>query len=302
MKHIWIIKKDSSTMLFYHSFDNAPFRAIIVSGLLAALNNFSEVEIQEQGIQSIEMHDMRWTYVISSKHNLLLIAADAKEQNSKVMRSQLEIVLKLFVIKYHIDLKYWEDGAANLQFFEKFKITLRSLRKEWELVSESRTIGTLLDMLGLFQQILIKYIKIIRTYFKKKAYLHILREINEYTPLFWEWDEYRVNPEAFKILKLYIPMVDLTKGIIIFDTSSGDSLVNKETLGLEPTYMKSFFYSIIRHYNETIKEYVNEKTWYDIQCREFLPILFSRWDQLQQLGILKELTRLLLTYNKESEK
>ena len=288
-------------MLFYHSFDNVPFRAIIVSGLLAALNNFSEVEIQEQGIQSIEMHDMRWTYLVSSKHNLLLIAADSRGQNSKVMRSQLGIILNLFVIKYHIDLKYWEDGAANLQFFEKFKFTLQSLRKEWEQVNESRSIGTLLDMLGLFQQILIKYIKIIRTYFKKKAYLHILREINEYTPLFWEWDEYRVNPEAFKILKLYIPMVDLTKGIIIFDTSSGESLVNKETLGLEPTYMKSFFYSIIRHYNETIKEYINEKTWYDIQCREFLPILFSRWDQLHQLEILKELTRLLLTYTKESE-
>ena len=119
-------------MLFYHSFDNVPFRAIIVSGLLAALNNFSEVEIQEQGIQSIEMHDIRWTYLVSSNHNLLLIAADDKEQNSKIMRSQLETVLKLFVIKYHIDLKYWEDGAANLKYFEKFEFTLKSLTKEWK--------------------------------------------------------------------------------------------------------------------------------------------------------------------------
>ena len=299
MKHLWVIKKDSSTMLFYHSFDNVPFRAIIVSGLLAALNNFSEIEIQEQGIQSIEMHDMRWTYLVSPKNNLLLIAADIKEQNSKVMRSQLEIVLNLFVIKYHIDLKYWEDGAANLKFFENFKFTLQSLKNEWKLVDESRTIGTLLDMLGVFQQILIIYIEIIRTYFKKKAYLHILRKINEYTPQLWEWDEYRVNPEGFKILKYYIPMVNLTKGIIIFDTSSGELLVNEENLGLEPIYMKSFFYAIIRHYNDTIKEYVNEKTWYDIQCREFLPILFSKWDQLHQLGILKELTRIILTYDTE---
>jgi len=286
-------------MLFYHSFDNVPFRAIIVSGLLAALNNFSEVEIQEQGIQSIEMHDMRWTYLVSSKHNILLIAADIKEQNSKVMRSQLEIVLNLFVIKYHIDLKYWEDGAANLKFFEKFEFTLKSLTREWKLVDESRNIGTILDMLAVFQQILIKYIKIIRTYFKKKAYLQILRKINEYAPQLWEWDEYRVNPKGFEILKYYIPLVNLTKGIITFDTSSGESLVNEENLGLEPNYMKGFFYSIIRHYNESIKEYINEKAWYDIQCREFLPILFSRWDQLQQLNILKELTRLLLTYDSE---
>ncbi len=297
MKHLWVIKKDSSTMLFYHSFDNAPFRAIIVSGLLAALNNFSEIEIQEQGIQSIEMHDMRWTYLVSSKHNLLLIAADIKEQNSKVMRSQLKIVLNLFVIKYHIDLKYWEDGAANLQFFENFKFTLKSLRREWELVDESRNIGTLLDILRIFQQILIKYIKIIRTYFKKKAYLHILRKINEYSPQLMEWDEYHVNPQGFKILKYYIPMVNLTKGIITFDFSSGESLVDEENLGLEPEYMKSFFYGIIRHYNDAIKEYVTEKTWYDIQCRELLPILLSKWDHLQHLNILKELTKILLIYD-----
>ena len=297
MKHIWIIKKDSSTMLFYHSFDNAPFRAIIVSGLLAALNNFSEIEIQEQGIQSIEMHDMRWTYLVSAKHNLLLIAADDKDQNSNLMRSQLDIVLKLFVIKYHIDLGYWEDGAANLKFFEKFNLTLKTLTREWKLVDESKNIGTILDMLGVFQLILIRYIKIIRTYFKKKAYLQILREINQYAPLLWEWDEYRVNPQGFKVLKLYIPMVDLTKGIIDFDTSSGESIIDEENLGLEPEYMKSFFFAIIRHYNFTIKKYIDEKTWYDIQCREFLPILFSKWDHLQQLNILKELTRILLTFD-----
>ncbi len=284
-------------MLFYHSFDNAPFRAIVVSGLLAALNNFSEIEIQEQGIQSIEMHDMRWTYLVSSKYNLLLIAADDKDQKSALLRAQLEIVLKLFVIKYHIDLGYWEDGAANLKYFEKFNLTLKTLTREWKLVDESKNIGTVLDMLGVFQLILIKYIKIIRTYFKKKAYLQILREINQYTPLLWEWDEYRVNPQGFKILKLYIPMVDLSKGIIDFDTSSGESIIDEENLGLEPEYMKSFFYGIIRHYNYTIKKYVDEKTWYDIQCREFLPILFSRWDHLQQLNILKELTRILLTFD-----
>jgi len=290
-------------MLFYHSFDNVPFRAIIVSGLLAALNNISEIEIQE-GIQSIEMHNMRWTYLISPKHNLLLIAADDKGQNSTVMRSQLETVLKLFVIKYHIDLKYWEDGAANLQYFENFKYTLKSLSREWKQVTESQNIGTILDILGVFQQILIKYIKIIRTYFKKKAYLQILRKINEYSPQLMEWDEYRVNPKGFEILKYYVPIVNLSKGIIMFDiimfdSSSGKSLVDEENLGLEPEYMKGFFYGIIRHYNETIKEYVDEKTWNDIQCREFLPILFSRWDQLHQLDILKELTRILLTYDED---
>ncbi|MHA1719260.1 MAG: hypothetical protein ACTSWX_06630 [Promethearchaeota archaeon] len=301
MKHIWIIKKDSSTMLFYHSFDNVPFRAIIVSGLLAALNNISEIEIQEQGIQSIEMNDLRWTYLVSNEYNLLLIAADNKEQRSDIMRSQLEIVLNLFVRKYHIDLKYWEDGAVNLMYFEKFDETLKLLTREWEQVDESRYIGTILDILGVFQEILIKYISIIRKYFRKRVYFQILADINEYAPQLTEWERHRINPEAFKILKLYIPKVDLKRRLIVFDSSDGDSLITEEKLGLEPNYMKSFFYAILRHYNDTIQKYVSEKLWYEIQCIEFLPILFSKWDQLQQLKILKELTKTLLTYNRNKD-
>ena len=288
-------------MLFYHSFDNVPFRAIIVSGLLAALNNISEIEIQEQGIQSIEMNDLRWTYLVSNEYNLLLIAADNKEQRSDIMRSQLEIVLNLFVRKYHIDLKYWEDGAVNLMYFEKFDETLKLLTREWEQVDESRYIGTILDILGVFQEILIKYISIIRKYFRKRVYFQILADINEYAPQLTEWERHRINPEAFKILKLYIPKVDLKRRLIVFDSSDGDSLITEEKLGLEPNYMKSFFYAILRHYNDTIQKYVSEKLWYEIQCIEFLPILFSKWDQLQQLKILKELTKTLLTYNRNKD-
>ena len=247
------------------------------------------------------MNDLRWTYLVSNEHNLLLIAADNKEQQSDIMRSQLEIVLNLFVRKYHIDLKYWEDGAVNLMYFEKFDETLKLLTREWEQVDESRYIGTILDILGVFQEILIKYISIIRKYFRKRVYFQILADINEYAPQLTEWERHRINPEAFKILKLYIPKVDLKRRLIVFDSSDGDSLITEEKLGLEPNYMKSFFYAILRHYNDTIQKYVSEKLWYEIQCIEFLPILFSKWDQLQQLKILKELTKTLLTYNRNKD-
>ncbi|MHA1585181.1 MAG: hypothetical protein ACTSWL_08000, partial [Promethearchaeota archaeon] len=175
MRHIWIIKRDSSTMLFYQCFDNNPFRAIIVSGLLAALNNLSEIEIRDQGIQSIEMRDMRWTYLNSQEKNLLLIAADNKEQSTEIMRSQLGIVLDLFVKKYHIDLKYWEEGAANLEYFENFDKTLKMLAQEWIQVNESTYIGKSLDILAIFQEIFIKYISIIQRNYKKRKYIRILK-------------------------------------------------------------------------------------------------------------------------------
>ena len=289
-------------MLFYQCFDNNPFRAIIVSGLLAALNNLSEIEIRDQGIQSIEMRDMRWTYLNSQEKNLLLIAADNKEQSTEIMRSQLVIVLDLFVKKYHIDLKYWEEGAANLEYFENFDETLKMLAQEWIQVNESTYIGKTLDILAIFQEIFIKYISIIQRNYKKRKYIRILKDLSEYSPHITEWENFHINPDAFRNLKLYIPKVDLKRHLILFESSDGDNLITEEKLGLEPNYMKSFFYGMLQHYNITIQKYTPPKKWYKIQCQEFLPLLISKWDQLKQLKMLKILTKSLLTYKKPKKK
>ncbi|MHA1601885.1 MAG: hypothetical protein ACTSUI_02645, partial [Promethearchaeota archaeon] len=90
----------------------------------------------------------------------------------------------------------------------------------------------------------------------------------------------------------------LKRRLIIFESSDGDNLITEEKLGLEPKYMKSFFYGMLQHYNITIQKYTPSKKWYKIQCQEFLPLLISKWDQLKQLKMLKILTKSLLTYKK----
>ena len=55
----------------------------LVSGLLSALHNFSEVELKHQGIESIEMAGLTWTYLDSKDIFLLLIAADDKGHRIK---------------------------------------------------------------------------------------------------------------------------------------------------------------------------------------------------------------------------
>ena len=177
VKHIWIIKRDSSTMLLYHSFDNPPFKAMIVSGLLAAMYNFSKVEIQERGIQSIEMHDLRWTYLSAEDDNLLLIGADSKDQNSVIMRARLQVILNTFVDKYHIKLKYWESSAYDLEIFLKFKINLRDLKQEWEVAGATKDLGNIFDLLYIFQQILQIFIDYINDHFHSPLLDRILKDL-----------------------------------------------------------------------------------------------------------------------------
>ena len=78
MKHIWIIDDLSSTAVFYKNYTAMDLDQDLVSGLLSALHNFSEVELKHQGIESIQMSGLSWTYLDSKEYSLLLIGADDK--------------------------------------------------------------------------------------------------------------------------------------------------------------------------------------------------------------------------------
>ncbi len=293
MRHIWIIKRDSSTMLFYHSFDNRPFKAMIVSGLLAALHNFSKVEIQEEGIQSVEMHDLRWTYLSSDEYNLLLIAADTKDRNSKMMKAQLMVICKMFVKKFHLDLEYWEDSAYRLGIFDDFKQTLNDLKSEWLLASDTADLSNIFDLLGVFQQILQKFINYINLEIKTPRLDRILGELLHLSPQLKEWYNKRYNPEAFKILQLYIPQIDLKKKQIYFNRTTGESLIKEKSIGLEPEYIKNFFFLLIKFYSESISNAIPDYVWYKLISTEILPYFLQQWKYLDQLGILHELMQLI---------
>ena len=78
MQHIWMIEKNSGTTLFYRNYADIKIDPDLVSGLLLALNNFSEVEMRQNGIESINMGGLKWCYVHNPTFDILLISADSK--------------------------------------------------------------------------------------------------------------------------------------------------------------------------------------------------------------------------------
>ena len=61
----------------------------LLSGMLAALNQLSEVEMQGRGIDSIEMGGLSWVYQNYEALGIMLIAADIRGKNVDVMRARL---------------------------------------------------------------------------------------------------------------------------------------------------------------------------------------------------------------------
>ncbi|MHA1519682.1 MAG: hypothetical protein ACTSVZ_09800 [Promethearchaeota archaeon] len=300
IKHIWIVNKISSTMLFYYSYENFPFNAELVSGLMAAMNSFSEVEIQQEGIQSIEMYDQRWVYLKDSVHNLLLIGADFRDSNAKVMRSRLNVIDTLFVQKYGIDPQFWDKGAIDIKQFATFRMDLLELQREWDIASKSMDLGNVLDVLGIFQQALQRLIQFITKHIHGQKYLRLLYELHRYSPQLKEFSGNKGNLEAFQVLQLFIPKIDLTKEKIIFTTSEGQNILQQNPqIGLETKLVKSVFYVILNHFVQSIRGICTlpheKEHWETFLGNNIMLFLLNRWDFLQNLGLLKSFIRIFAT-------
>ncbi len=97
MKHIWIINQNSGTTLFYQSYSVSELDPDLVSGLLSALNTFSEVELKSHGISAIEMGGMKWVYLGKPDFGILLIAASDMSTNTPLTKARLEVISKMFI-------------------------------------------------------------------------------------------------------------------------------------------------------------------------------------------------------------
>ncbi len=60
--NVWILDSESGITLLYKPYMDLALDEDLISGLLAALNQFTTYEFQ-QGIESIEMGGLRWSYL-----------------------------------------------------------------------------------------------------------------------------------------------------------------------------------------------------------------------------------------------
>ena len=107
--NIWILDADSGITLLYKPYMDLPIDEDLISGLLTALNQFTTYELKE-GIESIEMGGLRWSYLENKESNLLFVATSEKNISSNKLKARLNVIMQTFLEQYvSKDLEKWNN-------------------------------------------------------------------------------------------------------------------------------------------------------------------------------------------------
>jgi len=152
--NIWILDSESGITLLYKSYLSLPLDEDLVSGLLAALNQFTVYEFQE-GIESIDMGGLRWVYLEDKELKLLFVAASEKTVSSSILKARLNIIKQTFIAEFVSDAESWKAlWKGNTDHFNPFKKVIEEYYSQWLTAENITTIAEFYDILGVFQQIL----------------------------------------------------------------------------------------------------------------------------------------------------
>ncbi|MHA1782007.1 MAG: hypothetical protein ACTSUL_01125 [Promethearchaeota archaeon] len=197
--NIWILDSQSGITILYKSYLNLPLDEDLVSGLLAALNQFTIFEFQ-QGIESIDMGGLRWVYLENKKYNLLFIAAAEKNVNSSILKARLKVILDAFVERYIEDEDIWKNSwKGNTDRFKDFGKVIDEYYEQWLTVEGITTIAEYYNILGIFQQIFNLLTNVIEEHFNPIKKEEIYNQIERMFTKILNQEIINENPELKKI-------------------------------------------------------------------------------------------------------
>jgi hypothetical protein len=274
MQYLWIIEKSSSAALFYKSYSELQIDPDLVSGLLAALNNFSEVELKSRGIESIDMGGLRWTYVQNNPLNLLLIAADLKSSNAEVNRSRLIVIEKMFTQMYNIQEDTFKQKLININEFVNFSETIDVLRDQWIQAEKVMGAAALFDFLGVFQQLLNILTDMVRSHFEPTLQQCVFEEFRKLVVSLPQLQDVLHNPELQSIT---------------FDSQQGWNIIALNPIMLDGEALKRTLFYIVTKLKKILLEYMGELIATMAFNEEIIPYLLQNWDLLENLHITKSL-------------
>ncbi len=280
MKHFWIINKISSTNLVYKNYSDFIIDPDLVSGLLTALNSFSEVELKANGITSIHMGGLKWVYSDQKDMNLMLIAADKTEAKTVVMRARLEVIFKMFIEKYAIAPEQMRKTLIDISRFEDFNEELDMLHSQWAQAEAIVTGGAALmfDLLGIFQQIYTAFHNIFQYSFFSTDYDNTIIEVKTILENMKESPEFQKYPELQKIT---------------FD-GFGWNVINLNPMILETSVLKRVLIMLTLHLNNIITNKLSKSSKFNAFSKAIFPLLQEKYDLLVSLGILQTLMQIFL--------
>jgi hypothetical protein len=279
--NIWILDADSGITLLYKPYMDLPIDEDLISGLLTALNQFTTYELKE-GIESIEMGGLRWSYLENKESNLLFVATSEKNISSNMLKARLNVIMQTFLEQYvSKDLEKWKNlWKGNTEHFNPFKDVIDEYYSQWLTAENISTIAEYFDILGVFQQILNLLINVIEGHFTsdKKE-----RTYNLIETMFANYLHHRYiqsNPELSKIT---------------FSRVSGINIINIDPTNCDMLVVEKQIINLIRRVTEMIK---NEEGYY-VTLHYFIEenifeYLISNISLLNELNLFKFLLQLFL--------
>jgi hypothetical protein len=279
MQYLWIIDKATSAALFYRSYADLQIDPDLVSGLLAALNNFSEIELRSHGIESIDMGGLRWVYVTNEPIGLLLIAADEKSSNADLMRSRLEYIEKVFIQTYGFTEETLKKKLININEFADFSNMVDTLREQWFMAEKAMDSAALFDLLGVFQQLFNITNDIVRTYCQTTKQTDVFNQIQLVEKQLRETLDIQKYPDLSNIT---------------YDPMQGWMVLTLNPLTLNEDIIKRALFFITRAVVKILKDNLGKLFSLSAFNSDVFPYLFSSWDLLEKLKIGKSLIQIFI--------
>jgi hypothetical protein len=220
--NIWILDSESGITLLYKPYMDLPLDEDLVSGLLAALNQFTIFEFQS-GIESIDMGGLRWVYLEDKESNLLFIAASEKNINGDMLKARLNVIMHTFIDQYVKGNKEdWKNvWKGNTDLFNPFKDIIDEYYSQWLTAEDITTIAEYFDILGIFQQILNLVINVIEGHLTAEMKDRIYDQIEKMFENYFSHDYVKKSSE----LRKFSFDRDFGINIISIDPTECDMLV-----------------------------------------------------------------------------
>ncbi len=150
---IFIIEKSSGRVVFSKQFGKIIIDENLLSGFLTALYGFASGELDQTGIENIDMGGIRWVYY--ENKGVLYVSASEKEDTSEMLKSQLMGIGETFSEYFNIDTNFEElQWDGNMHKFSGFKEILDQLINDWEKAKRVQDAAALMDILDVYQQII----------------------------------------------------------------------------------------------------------------------------------------------------
>ncbi|NVM29283.1 MAG: hypothetical protein HWN65_10630 [Candidatus Helarchaeota archaeon] len=241
---IYIIEKKSGRAIFSKSYEFTIDESLI-SGFLSALYGFAQAELEDKGVDNIDMYGNRFVY--ADDRGLLYIGAADKADSATMLHEQLNVIKASFSEVFSIpeeegfDKLNWDGNVTTFRAFEE---TLDMLVQQWEMAKKVAKSAYMMDLIDVYQNL-----------------LQALAKFPEFAQL---------NLAAGEEL-------DISK--MAFEEGTADMMLLAQ---LDETSIKENLNSILENFVSILQKSMNRTTYLQ-RVHEFIyPLLKNDWERIKE--------------------